>query len=583
MPQTPPSISSPALALVHQGWDHLKHQRPLAARGSWQQALRIEPDLKQALQAIAALEKANDLPLAARVAYRFRHPENPDQRARWQTVLGDADVADLSTASTLFANLAQADPSDAVARYNEALCLAWSGQNHPAVAALDRSLRLDAATHPELAIEAWTIAELLRQGAGAETLADDLRFSLTIPWNPDQTPDLLDLFPEIRRIPAPKTPGEDSFVEPEIELYEWLDGPSVSAAADLINTARTVLATVTIGRRVLRLSSPIQTALEQVEERVVAKLDSNAHRSMRREVTPLPIPFMDADVWAVRLAPETDPDLGLELVRDAVERYYENEWIHRPRQSLDGLSPLAAAARARQGHPIARAQLSAVIQLRQQLGERPTAIRLYQGYPFDRLRRRLGIDLLDPDSVDPDDLSCAAPDHLDQLDLATLDIHRLADAASSAAGLRQDDRTARFVTRLLDSPETPIPIPRFPTLIAASVRQAMARQDIRAAIDTIERSIPWTIRSETNILKIWQAEILARSSQPAAAFKIYSDLLKHDPPNPLLALDAAETMLDNNHIPHAESLLETTIAIAVTQNRPGINHQATRLLEKLND
>ena len=35
---------------------------------------------------------------------------------------------------------------------------------------------------------------------------------------------------------------------------------------------------------------------------------------------------------------------------------------------------------------------TAVVRLREQVGSRPSARALYQGYPFDRLRRRLGLD-----------------------------------------------------------------------------------------------------------------------------------------------------------------------------------------------
>ena len=70
MSTTSPNGSS--TALIHEGWNHLKSQRPLAAWGSWQRVLRADPDSVAARQALAALESASDLPLAARTAYRFR-------------------------------------------------------------------------------------------------------------------------------------------------------------------------------------------------------------------------------------------------------------------------------------------------------------------------------------------------------------------------------------------------------------------------------------------------------------------------------------------------------------------------------
>ena len=55
---------------------------------------------------------------------------------------------------------------------------------------------------------------------------------------------------------------------------------------------------------------------------------------------------------------------------------------------------------ASRGDAVARAKLTAVVRLREQLGNRPSALLLYQGYPFDRLRRRLGLELVYPGAVD---------------------------------------------------------------------------------------------------------------------------------------------------------------------------------------
>ena len=75
------STQDATLALVHEGWNHLMSQRPLAAWGTWQRALRIDPESAAARQAIETLESAPDLPLAARQVYRFRKPATEAQRA----------------------------------------------------------------------------------------------------------------------------------------------------------------------------------------------------------------------------------------------------------------------------------------------------------------------------------------------------------------------------------------------------------------------------------------------------------------------------------------------------------------------
>ena len=161
-----PPTENEALSLVHQGWNHLQLQRPLAAWASWQRALRVEPDQAAARQALDLLESAKDLPAAARAVYRFRNPDGDDRRTRWNARMQGRDLSDLSLAADVFRELAGDDPADASAWYNHALCLAWKGANAPAIAALDRVVALEAETKPDLSADAWALAEVLRQGAG---------------------------------------------------------------------------------------------------------------------------------------------------------------------------------------------------------------------------------------------------------------------------------------------------------------------------------------------------------------------------------------------------------------------------------
>src|SRR4051794_39653710 len=116
-----PTPETTALPLVHEGWDHLQLQRPLAAWASWQRALRSVPGLDAARQAIDLLEASQDLPRAARQRYAFRAPEDEPGRARWDDLLRGRDLDDLADAADAFARLAGADPNDASAWYNHAL------------------------------------------------------------------------------------------------------------------------------------------------------------------------------------------------------------------------------------------------------------------------------------------------------------------------------------------------------------------------------------------------------------------------------------------------------------------------------
>src|SRR5271155_2795458 len=125
--------NGPWAALIHEGWNHLKCQRPLAAWGSWQRVLRSDPESVVAKQALAALESAADLPQAARANYRFREAADPARRAAWDRRMRNQDNQDLTATADLFGRLAADDPDDSAAWYNRALCLAWAGNNLEAI------------------------------------------------------------------------------------------------------------------------------------------------------------------------------------------------------------------------------------------------------------------------------------------------------------------------------------------------------------------------------------------------------------------------------------------------------------------
>jgi hypothetical protein len=552
-------------------------QRPLAAWASWQRALRVDPDSSAAAQALATLERAKELPLLARTTYRFREPRDPLRRPVWDERLRRGDLEELDATALAFADLASGDPGDSAAEFNRGLCLAWAGMNIEAIACLDRAVTLDAQTASEEAIAAWMLAELLRQGGGAETQADDLRFNCTIGWDPDDTATLLREFPEIRRIPSPAAPGIPLAEDLEIEVFEWLDRPIQAAVASRPGGCRLpiVLAIVFINRNSLRLSSPRPATLDRIADALFPRLDGGP-KMIRREAAPLPLRFQDAALWIFRISPEVEASAGEELAREAIEHYFENEWIHLPRNGLGGRSPLAASTAAKGGDAVARAKLTAVVKMREQLGSRASTRALYKGYPFDRLRRRLGLEGELAAAVDPLDLGCAAPDELDLLEPATLDDARLMDAASSAAGLGGDARTARFAAELLRRGSEPRPVDLRP-LVSALVRRAISRGEEDDALRQIDRARPMADADTAATLDIWRAEICARQGRGHEALTVYQGLISPDGIGAALALDSALTLIDNGHFEEAAQLLTQARNLARQARLPWVERRAQEL------
>lgn len=445
----PPPPNDEALARVHEGWGHFRLQRPLAAWASWQRALRLDPEHPAAQQALTFLAGAADLPADARAVHRFRAPRDPARRAHWNERLGRRDLDDLAEAAETFAALADDDPRDSPAWYNHALCAAWLGRNAEAIAGLDRVVSIQAGDDFGNAVEAWSLAEILRQGGGAEPLADDLRYIVVAPALAEEDLTRLARQPGLLRVPTPHDPSiRADFAGTAV--FEWLDRPLPTSGTSSLTVADLprLLATVIASPSSLRLSSPDPLTLEEAQARLVEAY-SDRVLTLRREATPLPLGLLDAAVWTFRLPRGLDGQEERRCTRDAVEHYFEDIWIHAPRQGLDDRTPLEASLAIDSGDLIAKARLVAIVRIREQLGARAPTARLYQGYPFDRLRRRLGLTPNDPATLDPGELASMSGTDLGRLDPAALNDPRLAEAYQSASCLRDKAASDRFAAELV--------------------------------------------------------------------------------------------------------------------------------------
>jgi tetratricopeptide (TPR) repeat protein len=574
----PPSDLETAETLMQEGWSHFRLQRPLAAWASWRRALGFVPEFAAARQALEGLQKAPELPAAAKSVLRFQPPREPTQRKRWDELFRGCDMEDLADASEAFSALAREDPADRAAWYNAAVCLAWQGRNPEAVEAFDHVVALDAADRPDATIEAWTIAEVLRQGGGAESLADDMAYAWVVHCPDDDAEQVLAHWPGIQPVPPPVDPATGQPQFPDARAYTWLDrahAPDLGVTNRVSDLPR-VLAQVLNLPGALRLSSPDADSLDRVFSELMAAF-GELLVPLKREATPLPLPLLDAAVWTFRIPPGLEPETSQRLAREAVEHYYENMWINTARHGLDDRSPLEAARAAQAGDAVARVKLAAVVRLREQLGQRPWTAELYHGYPFDRLRRRLGLELHDPEYVEPADYSCMSEQELSRVDPTVLEDSRLADAYESAAGLGDDRLTARFAAELARRDSPSLSWIDAPSLIATLVREAMKSDASDEALDWLDQARLINRGRDRRTYDVWAAEIYARTGAPAAASQAYQELLDQDPSNAALALDAAETLIDNGYVEHARPFLDQ----AVLRARQAGDHEIARRVEAL--
>jgi tetratricopeptide (TPR) repeat protein len=499
---TTSSDSSNALALVHQGWDFLRTQRPLAAWAAWQRALRLKPDDAAALHALELLESSEELPAAAKASYRFRWPQPEVVRARWSAALGDVEMLDLDQVADEFRKLSAADESDYDALYNHAICLAWRGENARAVEALKAFASRVVEDQFDASVDACVLAEILAQGSGAESVASDLNHTLIVDW-PQVAGDPLPRLQRAAVLTAQPIPRDRETGDPvvnDVRAFEWLDRGMPSPQDDLarIDLPR-VLASVVVTPKTLRFSSPDVWRLKQVEW-TLANAFEDVKTGLERHSSPRPIRLMDADIWTFRIPPGSDPALREQLDREAVERYFEDAWIHQPRSGLSltneggPVTPFHASRLARRDGVPSRqisARLEATIRVREQLACRPRTAALYGGYPFDRLRCRLGLPLIYEATVDPSDVSCMNEDQLAELDPASLDLSTLKDGYRSAFFLvgAESPVTYRLARGLFDRDAAFLFEGCDPPVWSVLAYHAIAHDDREQALAILDRAV----------------------------------------------------------------------------------------------
>ncbi len=100
------------------------------------------------------------------------------------------------------------------------------------------------------------------------------------------------------------------------------------------------------------------------------------------------------------------------------------------------------------------------------------------------------------------------------------------------------------------------------------------------ALDAIDRVLPLAGPRERRTLDVWRAEVLARADRPDEAARAYRDLTAGGTAGDRaqLALDAAETLIDNDHAEAALDFLQEAVELAGPVGLRGVGrfcHQET--------
>ena len=276
-------------------------------------------------------------------------------------------------------------------------------------------------------------------------------------------------------------------------------------------------------------------------------------RPLRREATPLPLVLLDAAVWTFRLPAGTRPR-DRAGPRSRGHRAVLRRPLDPPSRATDSgtsRSPLDAGRSARAGDAVARAKLTAVVRFREQIGDAPRTLNLYQGYPFDRLRRtpRPRPPRSRCRSIGTTHLHSAAA-------LARLEPDRLAtvpvtEAYESAAALET-------ITGQRGSPPSwSSDSPTLARLDGADAHRDLVREAMTSNASDVRwngsngRGKPNGGRDRRDLRASGPRKSMPAPAIPTTALQPYQAMLEQDPGDTAVGLDAAETLLDNGYAGHA--------------------------------
>ncbi len=412
---------------------------PLAAWASWQQALKAEPTLQDAQEAIAQSIGANPfLPVFVRQGVRLRSPDqlaifNEGRRRQWDEALGGERSWRLEEVRDAFARLATDDPHDAAAQFNLGLASAWLGDNVSALAALDHYVRLE--DNADAAANAWDLGEVLRAALPSPAHNDLLDWFAV--YRIVDANQLGAAFQDWKRVVSLRS-------ENGVRLHLLdRDLENLAAGAPLLGGQPRMLAQLAVLEGMLMVVATSSRKLAEAK----AALDARAGLAIApaEEATqPGVLDALDFE-GSVLLARVPDESYRAEREKQAA-RYFETAWIHEPLVSLGGAAPVDAAQ-----HPALKKKLEGVIRHR----ERAFA-RYSTGYNFDRLRNRLGLMSLVPPGTTPAesplDFGAFSAPQLAELKPAELEDAQVASAYRAALTLDAPTLALRFAEDLARRP-----------------------------------------------------------------------------------------------------------------------------------
>lgn len=548
----------------------MRRNNPVAARAALEQVLAAQPtseEIRQGIEKVFGPE--GRLPLSARKKHDLRKAI-PARREAWNRALSSG-VAKLSHLAEKFEALTKEAPDDPPAWYNHGLTQAWLGQNQKAIEALERYAELE--TNEDAVAAAMTLSEVLRCAAGMEEQCDyHDHYATHQIRDPEPMNRLLQEWVQTHRLIPLQTDDESVFVGLVLELSTMglvTVGRPAAAAGRLA-------AYVLIAGATMRLSGPVKETFDRLREEVRQKLGLGLTELQARTTA---IPFHEVVTEAVVFPiGQADREDAAERALEQVARYYEETWIHRPRKSLNNITPVDAAS-----SPRLRKKVRGVIDFIEECA-RGT---LVAEYKFDGLRRKLGLlgdapataPATAPGAI-PADVTAMGAAELSALPVASMSDEQLEQAYQTAHRLDAQELAEHFGRALVARPVQASRPDRYPYHLFL-IQKAMRDGSFDAAFDLVNAGESADCEHNggrrRNDFELLRARVHAKRGEKDQARDVFQSLIDRSPRNFEVRGHAAKAMLDLREPAAALKFAEE----GVTAARQANNRDAEQMLLEL--
>lgn len=551
----------------------MKLNHPIAAHAAAETSLRLNPMDEQVRQAIEVIFSPSNpnLPPAAWKKYEYKPlPAGTpaERRAAWERALERAQTGKLADAVKAFEQLTRDDPENAAAWFNLGLSQAWLGNNPAALEALAEYVRRE--PNEDAAAAAWALGEVLRLGQGMEDQADVVEYAVMLPLrDPQRFVHTIEGLQRDGLLTGIRVNQEEGVLQ---AVVLEPPGPALTPELQARQSPR-VGAYLLMVANVLRLSNTRRDALDGA----IARLrERDAEQFGETIQVRGPARYHDAIseglIVPVNALNQED---ARNRVREGLERYFEEQWSHRPLKALDGSTPTDAA-----GHPLLRKKLLGVLQF---LQECVALTKLT--YDFDRLRRKLGLTAGAPAATASQttrDIAAMGPADLAALVHEPLNERELEQAFQTALKLDARELAGSFAETLIARPPQEGRPDRFP-LYNHLIAQTAAQGDFGAALGFVDAGesddCSHNEGRRRDDYELRRGQMLVKAGEYDRAQEVYDRLVQRDPSQLRFRAAAAEALVSARQGSRALRFAQEGLAEALRQNNRDLEGHFRELID----